>query len=254
MQWLDKLREKHALHIHFTMQDNLSLDQATVERYERMYAGSPVFYKRYILGLWVLAEGVIFDMFNDEIHKLSSEAMPTRFERYFVGVDAGQTNATVYLLIGELRGKLYVVKEYYYDAGAKSDEGEGSADRSKSPSDYAADFLKFTAGLNITKILIDPAGKWLRTELQKKGVRNIVNADNDVIPGISAVQTFLTEKLLFIAETCINTLREFGSYIWDVKAQERGEDKPTKKFDHAMDALRYVIYTLFNKPKAISFD
>ncbi|MBL0387912.1 PBSX family phage terminase large subunit [Tumebacillus sp. ITR2] len=253
VSWLDKLREKNALHLHFTMHDNLSLDKATIQRYENLYKGSPVFYKRYILGLWVVAEGVVYDMFDDEIHKIADGALPNRFERYHIGVDAGQTNATVYLLIGELRGKLYVIREYYHESKAvskKDSDDEEAPSKGKAPSEYAADFLAFTVGLNISNILIDPAGKWLRTELEKKGVRRIINADNDVLPGISSVQVWLTEKLLFVAESCKNLLREFGSYIWDVKAAERGEDKPVKKFDHALDALRYVVYTLFGKKRA----
>jgi PBSX family phage terminase large subunit len=249
-EWLDQLERKNALHLHFTMRDNLSLDEDTIKRYESMYSG--VFYKRYILGLWVLAEGVIYDMFNEDLHKISAYQLPDRFERYYVGVDYGHTNATVFLLIGELQGTLYVIKEYYHSGGAVSG-GEEAQEMSKSPSEYAEDFIAFIKGYTISRILIDPAAKGFITELKKRGIRNIVGADNDVLPGISAVAVALTENILKVSSACVNTLREFGSYVWDTKAQERGEDKPLKKFDHCMDALRYVVYMLLGKNKQKTF-
>jgi PBSX family phage terminase large subunit len=244
LEWLDQLVRKNVLRLHFTMDDNLSLSEKIKEGYRRMYSG--IFYKRYILGLWVLAEGVIYDMFSDEVHKLSSDLLPEHFERYFVGVDYGNTNATVFLLIGEHAGKLYVIKEYYHDGR--------TAMVQKAPSEYARDFKEFIEGIAVTKIFIDPSAKGFITELKKAGVRNIVKADHDVLPGISAVATALSEKLLFIGETCISSLKEFSSYVWDTKAQDRGEDKPIKQHDHAMDALRYVVYMLFGKnTKPIGF-
>lgn len=67
LKWLDKLFEKRAVHLHFTMDDNLSLSERVRERYRRGYTG--IFYDRFILGLWVMAEGVIFSKFNDALHK-----------------------------------------------------------------------------------------------------------------------------------------------------------------------------------------
>ena len=55
---------KEILYLHFTMDDNLSLSEEIKARYCSMYIG--VFFKRYILGLWAAAEGVIYDMFDPE--------------------------------------------------------------------------------------------------------------------------------------------------------------------------------------------
>ncbi|OXM84598.1 PBSX family phage terminase large subunit [Paenibacillus rigui] len=237
VEWLDQIERKNALHLHFTMDDNLSLSEKIKEGYRRMYSG--IFYKRYILGLWVLAEGVIYDMFNESIHRVPSQKMPQSFEHYYVGVDYGNTNATVFLLVGEHAGKLYVIKEYYHDGR--------TAMVQKAPSEYARDFISFIADVAVSKIFIDPSAKGFITELKKAGVRYIAEADNEVLAGISAVASALSEKLLFIANSCLNTLKEFSSYVWDIKAQDRGEDKPLKQHDHAMDALRYVVYMLFGK-------
>lgn len=242
LEWLDQLERKYALHLHFTMDDNLSLSERIKAGYRRMYTG--VFYKRFILGLWVMAEGVIYDMFDEEVHVVSTDLLPKQYERYFVGVDYGTSNATAFLLIGERAGRLYLVDEYFHDGRASL--------KQKAPSEYASDFVRFVGDRVINKVFVDPSAKGFITELKKAGVRNIVEADNDVLPGIETVAVALSEKLLHVAQRCVNTLKEFSSYVWDTKAQARGEDKPLKQNDHAMDALRYVVYMILGKGRKVT--
>lgn len=237
LEWLDDLDNKRAVHIHFTMEDNLSLSERVRDRYRRRYAG--IFYQRYILGLWVMAEGVIYNLFERGKHELKPADMPTEFNKYYVGVDYGHTNATVFLLLGEKDGQLYIVKEYYHS----------DPEQPRAPSDYARDFVDFIGDVDVKKIYIDPSAKGFITELKKLGVRRIEEADNSVLPGIESVSVALKELRLFVSQKCKETLKEFMSYIWDDKAAQRGEDKPVKKHDHAMDALRYVVYAIFGKPR-----
>lgn len=254
VNWIDKIGEKKLIHLHFVMDDNLSLSQSVKNRYLSMYRG--VFFKRYILGLWAMAEGVIYEMFDENENVLLPENIPSTFEKYYVGVDYGHTNATVFLLFGESDKKLYLVKEYYHSGARTAEEIEEIEDEQrnlKAPSDYARDFVEFINGFNINKIFIDPSAKGFITELKKLGVRQIKEADNAVLPGIESVAVTLQEKQLFVSSLCSETIKEFFSYIWDVKASERGEDKPVKSHDHAMDALRYVIYNVLGKPRRSKF-
>lgn len=63
-------REKHnALYLHFAMTDNPSLSEKTLERYKTMYSG--VFYQRYVLGEWVMADGLVYPNFSEEKHTFS---------------------------------------------------------------------------------------------------------------------------------------------------------------------------------------
>jgi PBSX family phage terminase large subunit len=230
--YIDKAKEKRIYTLHFTMDDNLSLSEKVKERFRRMFNG--VFFKRYILGLWVLAEGIIYDMFNDKKHVV--EQLP-EFQRYYVCCDYGTSNPCVFLLVGEHEEfpikKYYVIKEYYFDS-----RKEG---RQKTDAEYSVDFREFIADVQPTAILIDPSAASFINQLHRDGVKGIVEADNDVVPGIANVSNMLSDLKLFIHRSCQNLIREFGSYVWDTKAQERGEDKPIKKFDHAMDALRYFV-------------
>jgi PBSX family phage terminase large subunit len=111
VEYLDQLKEKNMLHLHFTMDDNLSLSQRVKDRYKRLYKG--IFFQRYILGLWVLAEGIIYDMFNKDKHVFSK--LNLRFDEYLVGIDFGTNNPTTFLLIGRVGDEYYVLKEYYYN-------------------------------------------------------------------------------------------------------------------------------------------
>nr|UCS96144.1 MAG: terminase large subunit [Caudoviricetes sp.] len=238
LNWLDKAREKNLLVLHFTMEDNLSLSERIKEIYRNMYTG--VFFKRYILGLWAMAEGIIYDMFYEERHvKAVLEYVRLLIDggRY-VGIDYGTQNATVFLLWNKGRdGKWYCIREYYYSGRDKGVQ--------KTDSEYAEDLIKFLAGTPVKAVIVYPSAASFIAELNKRGF-TVIQADNDVEDGIRLVATLLNTEQIMFSQSCKNTIMEFASYIWDPKAAERGEDKPIKQHDHAMDAVRYFCYTILN--------
>lgn len=237
LNWIDKCKEKQLLYLHFMMDDNLSLSEKVKTRYRSMYTG--VFYKRYILGLWAMAEGIIYDMFDAAKHIVTGrqEAIGSKY----VSVDYGTQNATVYLLWEKNRkGQWTATKEYYY-----SGREEGAQ---KTDSEYADDMEKFLDGLTVESIIVDPAAASFIAELKKRGLR-VKKAKNDVLDGIRFVGNLLNLGLLLFSEDCKETIKEFGSYIWDDKALEHGEDRPVKQYDHCMDAVRYFAYTIVRRER-----
>lgn len=200
LEYLNKLEEKNALHLHFTMDDNLSLSKKVKERYKRMYSG--VFYKRYILGLWVLAEGIIYDMFDEAVHKVKS--ILRKYEKYYVSIDYGTQNACVFLLWGLSHGKWYIVEEYYYSG---RDEG-----KQKTDSDYSKDLKKFVGDKSYSGIIVDPSAASFIAQLKKDGFKNIIKAKNDVEDGIRNTSTALSNQMFFINDCCSNTL-DFKSLV-----------------------------------------
>lgn len=237
--WIDEAKKKNLIVLHFTMEDNLSLSEKIKARYRSMYTG--VFYKRYILGLWAMAEGIIYDMFDVDRHvkKVIDFARLLIDGGRYVSIDYGTQNAMVFLLWNKgIDMKWYCTREYYYSG---RDKGKQKAD-----SQYADDLEKWLEGTPIKAIIVDPSAASFITELNNRGYKTM-KADNDVEDGIRLVSTLLnTEKIAF-SQSCINTIKEFASYIWDPKAGDRGEDKPIKQHDHAMDAVRYFCYTILNK-------
>lgn len=233
VNWIDKLIEKNLIHLHFTMDDNLSLSEKIKDRYRSMYSG--VFYQRYILGLWVVAEGVIFDMF-DKVKHVMDKVSDLLTDTYYVSIDYGTQNATVFLLWCKNReGKWICIKEYYYSGRDEASQ--------KTDGEYADDLRDFLENIKPKSIIIDPSAASFIAELRKRGYR-IRKAKNDVLDGIRFVASLLNQEKIAFSSECRNTILEFNSYIWDVKASERGEDKPIKQHDHAMDAVRYFCYTI----------
>lgn len=236
--YIDKKDEKNLIHLHFLMEDNPSLTAKVIERYKRMFSG--VFYKRYILGLWVVAEGIIYEMFDSDQHVIKKEKVPG-ITRYWIGVDYGTSNATTFLLFGlGTDERLYILDEYYHS---------GRTERKKSPSKYAKDLWVWVKKNNLTpnnteSIFIDPSAEGFILELYnnapKEWKNKIAQADNAVKRGIELVSSIIDNDLLRVVENCVNTLKEFSSYAWDEKAAARGEDIPIKENDHCMDPVRYT--------------
>lgn len=233
-EFIDKVEEKRILYLHFTMADNLSLGKQERDRYYRTWSG--VFFKRYIEGLWVMAEGVIFDMFSEDVHV--DDFSNLSFARYIVAIDYGTQNPTTFGLYGINGDKAYLVREYWY-------EGRESG-RQKTDGEYADDLQEFLGSIVPVAVYVDPSAASFIAELRKRKIKT-KKAKNDVVDGIRFVAEMLSTGRFFVDQSCTNTVKEFSSYVWDSKAAEHGEDKPIKQNDHAMDRNRYALVSYFKR-------
>ncbi|MBY0015046.1 PBSX family phage terminase large subunit [Bacillus cereus] len=241
LEWIDNKEDKNLLHIHFTMDDNLSLSEKVKQRYYRMYSG--VFFQRFILGLWVLAEGIVYDMFNKEKHVVKT--VEREYEKYYVSCDYGTQNPMTYGLWGLCKGIWYKTKEYHYDGRKNS--------RQKTDDEYLDDLKEFIGDISIRGIIVDPSAASF-IALLKKNRFKVLKAKNEVLDGIRNVARLLNEEKIKYNDCCKETFREYASYTWDEKATARGEDKPNKENDHQMDGDRYFVNTVVvtnNKAKAV---
>lgn len=242
INWIDKRKDKGLLYLHFTMDDNRSLSEKVKVRYRSMYSG--VFYKRYIQGLWCMAEGIIYDMFDLERHIKNIQNFHEKLfnDGRYVSCDYGTQNATVFLLWNRgTDGVWYCIREYYYSGRDNS--------KQKTDAEYADDLEKWLDKTVIKEVIVDPSAASFIAELRKRGFR-VRKAKNDVEDGIRVVGTKLNQNKIIFDESCQETVKEFGSYIWDKKASEHGKDKPIKEHDHAMDAVRYFVYTIIRDNRA----
>lgn len=232
-EWILQPEKHNALHLHFTMDDNPSLSEGTRQRYYSMYSG--IFYQRYILGLWVMSEGLVYDMFDqtENIYRegpvdLAWEGMRT------IACDYGTTNPTVFLDVYDYDGTLYIAREYRWDSREEH--------RQKTDKEYADDLLSFM-GKDWCTVLVDPSAASFIAELRSRGVY-VLQADNEVLDGIRRTAALLQSRKIKIHESCAGLIDELGTYIWDEKASMRGEERPVKERDHGPDALRYFVNTL----------
>jgi len=235
VNWINKYLEKRLLYLHFTMDDNLSLSERIKERYRRMYVG--VFYNRYILGKWCAAEGIIYDCWKESRNGFDINEFQPWNDSYcnrYVAVDYGTTNPTVFLDCYDDGDTFWIVKEYYQDSVADQ--------KQKTTSEHAEDLELFLNGDRNVQVIVDPAAEDFKLELRNRGFR-VKNADNDVLEGIRATAAMMQMGAIKVDKSCIKFRQEIETYVWDQKAKERGEEKPVKQKDHAMDALRYLVKT-----------
>lgn len=241
-KWIDRSKELGMYVMHFLMDDNPSLSEATKARYRQLYVAGTVFFKRYILGLWCIAEGAVYDFFSgDPEDGYVVAKLPGSFDTWRVAVDYGAANPCVFGLYGKSGKVWYKVKEKYYEpakSGSRTD---------KQLSDDMKTFLSWNGQpIRPKSIDVDPSAKHLIEQFRKDFPGIVVYpARNPVLDGIQTVAQALTQGLFKIYVSCKKTIEEALNYVWDAKAQERGEDKPVKKNDHSMDETRYWAMRVF---------
>lgn len=238
LEWIQKKEEKNLLYLHFTMDDNLSLDEHIKARYASYYSG--VFYERYIKGLWAVAEGIIYSMFDKKRHIVkdkpedNKETPQIKYDEYYISIDYGTLNPCSMGLWGvdNVNKKAVRIKEYYYD---------GRKNGQKTDSEYYAELEKLAKDYKIVCIVIDPSAASFITEIRNKAYFNVRKANNDVLEGIRRTATYIQSNRLFIHESCSDFLSEIYLYRWDEKANK---DAVIKEHDHAMDDTRYFCNTI----------
>lgn len=225
----------------FVLDDNPSLDQQIKDDYKRTYQG--FWYKRFILGEWVMAEGAVYDFIDSNIHYVDSP--PTYAKYYLLGIDYGTTNPFAAVLLGfndDHKPCLWVEKEYYWDSKIQGYQ--------KTDAEYAEDIEREFGGYSPSCIYLDPSAASFQTELRRHKMP-VKSANNDVLDGIRCVSNLISQGNLVICKSCKNLIKEIEGYVWDESAAKRGEDKPSKVRDHAVDALRYPIFTHFGKKMSL---
>lgn len=235
-EWIQKTQEKRMLHLRFTMEDNPTLDRATRQRYERMFKGC--FYRRFILGEWVAAEGLVYDFFEES----SMVDVPEKpFQTWRISCDYGTVNPTSFGLWGmQPDGRWYRVKEYYYDSKAEG--------RQKTDGEYVYDLLRLADGRKLEAVIVDPSAASFLEALRREGLP-VYKADNRVLDGIRVTAEGLKSGQIMICKGCDAALREFQLYRWDKKS---GEDKVIKEHDHCMDEIRYFAMSLEKKSEPLA--
>ena len=227
-EWILKAEERRALRLHFTMEDNPALSERIRERYRRNYSGA--FYRRFVLGEWTAAEGLVYDFFDPR--RDAAEAPEDGFSAWRISADYGTVNPASFGLWGLREGVWYRVREFYYDSRKMG--------RQRTDAEYAEDLERLAGGREIQRVIVDPSAASFIEALRRRGFR-VVRADNDVIDGVRVTADLLREGRIVICRDCGDCLREIAQYCWE----QRGErDVPRKKDDHAMDDLRYFAMDL----------
>ncbi|MCH5185900.1 MAG: PBSX family phage terminase large subunit [Oscillospiraceae bacterium] len=233
-KYISRRDELDMLCMKFTIDDNCFLDREYVESLKNEYSG--VFYERFILGNWVLAEGLVYPMFSPEKHIVKTGDEENGDGLYYISVDYGTLNPCS-MGLWRIDGRDAVrIKEYYHD-------GRNSHIQ-KTDEEYYNALSELAGGRVIQCIVIDPSAASFIELIRRKGEYSVRKAQNNVLDGIRCVCSMLSAGRIFINECCRDAIREFSMYTWDI---ESGEDKVIKENDHSMDDIRYFCNTILKR-------
>lgn len=231
VDYIDRQDELNFLDVKFLLDDNTTLPEDYVRNIKAEYTG--VFYDRFILGNWVLAEGLIYPMYKDAL-----EAPPdSAAEQYILSIDYGTLNAFAALLWGRYGDVWYAVDGYYYSGRntgiQKTDEDYGN--------DLDAWLKPYTQNGERIKTIIDPSAASFITLLKKKSIYRVREADNAVLDGIRETASCLQLGKIKINPDISEWITEVEGYVWD---ESTADDRPVKVNDHYMDSMRYFVKTM----------
>lgn len=235
-EWILKAAERGTLYLHFTMEDNPGLSPRIRDRYRKSYSG--VFYRRFVLGEWTAAEGLIYDFFDRKT--FCRPAPEGLMERWRISVDYGTANPASFGLWGLQKEIWYRVGEYYY-----SSRREGCQ---KTDAEYVEDLKDLAGGRRIEQVIVDPSAASFITALRQAGFP-VAKAGNDVLDGIRVTADLLKNGKLVICDSCPDCLREMELYCWDPQGNR---EAPKKENDHAMDDLRYFAMSVAGEKRGFA--
>lgn len=229
-QWIDEQKKRNLLYLHFTMEDNLSLSEQIRARYRAMYTG--IFYRRYILGQWCLAEGLVYE-FDPEKHV--TDDLP-EWGEWYISCDYGTLNPFSAGLWCVRDGVAVRVSEFYHSGREKQHQ--------LTDEEYYREIEKLAGDRDIRHVVVDPSAASFITCIRSHGRFSVRKAKNDVMYGIRLTAMMLQVGVIKIGADCKDAIREFGLYHWDDKGEV---DKPVKENDHAMDDIRYFCATVMRR-------
>ncbi len=225
--WILEAEKRKCLHLHFTMEDNPSLTEAIRRRYQRLYTG--VFYRRFVLGQWVQAQGRVYDFFEPD---MAQDPPREPMEQYCISCDYGTVNPTSMGLWGKREGVWYRLKEFYFASRQQH--------RQMTDEEYAQALLELAGDRPVGEVIVDPSAASFLEVLRRRGLR-VRKAKNEVLSGIRLTADALKTGRIVICNTCGDCLREMEGYVWE---EGRGQDRVKKENDHAMDDMRYFVSTV----------
>ena len=228
-EWILKPEKHNAEHLHFTLDDNPSLSDAKKQEYYSSYTG--VFYDRYIRGLWVVAEGLIYPDIANGCGIV--EPAERQYVKYYISIDYGTLNPFSAGLYGLSKGVWYRFDEYYHSGR--------ETHRQLTDAEYYTEVEKLAGKRYISEIVIDPSAASMVAEIKNHGRFSVRQANNDVVDGIRETAKAFKQGRIKVTSNCSGAITEFSEYRWDDKKQE---DKPIKENDHAMDEIRYFVNTI----------
>lgn len=229
-EWILKAKEKNALYLHFTMEDNPSLSKETKARYRSLFSGA--FYQRFVEGKWVAAEGLVYPF----AELLLCDVPDEKFETFAVSCDYGTINPASFGLWGKFNSTWYRIDEYYYSSRQTGMQ--------RTDDEHYRELERLCGTRDIAAVTVDPSAASFIELIKRQDRFSVMPAKNSVIDGIRETANALKCGKIKICRNCTGAVKEFGLYRWK---DDGTRDIPLKENDHAMDDIRYFVTTILNE-------
>ena len=231
IEWIKKVKDKNALYLHFTMDDNPSLSEQVKRRYENLYSG--VFYERFVKGRWVAVHGAVYPFMADE--DMYCDVPQGGFSDFAISCDYGTVNPASFGLWGKQNDVWYRIDEYYFNSRTEGFQ--------KTDEEHYKALCDLAGERKISQVVADPSASSFIEVIRRHGDFNVIPAQNNVVNGIRRVSQTLKDGTIKICRNCTSSKREFNLYRWDSR---KLDDTPIKENDHAMDDIRYFVATVID--------
>ena len=224
--YLESLKDPRIKVIKARTLDNQYLDKEDVGRLKGKY--SQAFAAQELEAEFVSFEGLVYSEFNSDRHVIPPILVLPDTAEVISGIDAGLKDPFVYLWTMKYEGRWYIVDEYY------------CPDRTIESHSIFIKRCRFEK--DVRRRWADPSAAQERTDLDAHGIRSYP-AKNDVRGGINSVKRAFETDRIRITSNCVNTIRELGQYHYKDGVSRNAGEEPIDWSNHAMDALRYIIYS-----------
>lgn len=217
----------------YTIYDNPFNPPEFVRNLEKEYDGT-VYFDRYIKGLWVNAEGLVYPMWNGQL--VLEDYTPSGWGEWYISGDYGTVNPCSLGLWWVNDDMAVRVDEYYFDSRKRN--------CSKTDEEHYEALEELAGDRDITYVIVDPSAASFIETIRRYGRFAVKRADNNVLDGIRRTATLMNRKKIYVTERCTGFLSEIRKYSWNPKAKQ---DEVLKENDHAMDDTRYLVNTILRK-------
>ncbi len=227
-RFIDEDRDEYSAVSGVTSMQNPYLPENYVSDLREEY--SEEYLRQEVFAEFVKFQGLVYKEFRRNKHLLTrEETKDIDVDEYLFGYDAGYRNPRVLLKIAKTPNDKYVVVDEFYRTESNLSDAIGV---------FKENYLSDRG-----TVFCDPSAKAEIEEMKKNDIRAKAG-DNEVSAGIQKIKELLSNEYLFVSEKCTNLLEELESYRW---RDDDSRDEPVKENDHALDALRYALYTSENK-------
>lgn len=212
---------------HFTIYDNASLSEQNKQIILSRYTSGTLSHSRNILGLRIVAEGLIYKEFADnerDYHIAYDDAKKLTFRYIYAGVDIGGTTSKhAFVLSGITQDwKLIALRSEILETDLNPDKLALAFVRfiRACSQDFRIDNIYFESAEQVLK-------RGFKSKLTENGfympIRNSIK--NKVNERINALETLIAQSRFYFTERADTVRSALSEAVWDAKATEKGEDK-----------------------------